>query len=113
GPGGVRVGARRAGPHGAGGLRHRHGEGHGRGPRRRFPGGPARRPGPGRPVSRAPRGYAAGVGYLWSLVVVAVGLVGLGMLARTLRGPARRFGLVSSAMRETMTDRLGMLKARQ
>lgn len=50
--------------------------------------------------------------YLWSLVLVAVGLVLAGLLIGVALGPVKRFAVVSSAMRDEVTDKGGMLAAR-
>ena len=50
--------------------------------------------------------------YLWSVVLVLVALVGLGLVGAALLGPVRRFGVVAGAAREQLGQDAGLISAR-
>ncbi|GAA4926582.1 hypothetical protein EV188_10876 [Actinomycetospora succinea] len=50
--------------------------------------------------------------YLWSVVVVLAGLVGLGLVVVGLLGPVRRFGVVAGVAREQLGRDVGLINAR-
>ncbi|MEJ2887575.1 hypothetical protein [Actinomycetospora aeridis] len=50
--------------------------------------------------------------YLWSVVVVLVALVGLGLVVGALLGPVKRFVLVSGVAREQIGRDTGLITAR-
>lgn len=50
--------------------------------------------------------------YVWSLVILAGGLVLLGVLVVSVLGPVRRCSVVAAALGADLRDRGGMLSAR-
>ncbi|GLZ43890.1 hypothetical protein Acsp06_00750 [Actinomycetospora sp. NBRC 106375] len=50
--------------------------------------------------------------YLWSVIVVLVALVGLGLAVAALLGPVKRFGVVAGVAREQLGRDAGLINAR-
>lgn len=50
--------------------------------------------------------------YLWSVIVVLVALVGLGLAVAALLGPVKRFGVVAGVAREQLGRDAGLISAR-